>query len=145
MYCTIDDIKKRRINEQSLIQLTDDDNQGVVATSVVDDAIASAQALIDGYLRKRYTLPLASVPEEIKSIAIVIAAYELYGHRPHFETPERIENDYKNALSQLDKIATGRLVLDAVDNTGQTSSASEDLPAVGAPDQKFSDDALENY
>lgn len=83
-YCTLGDIKDH-IPEANIIQLTDDEGLGVVNQSRVDKAITTADSVIDGYLRGRYSLPLSTVPELIKTIAIDIAVYKLYERRNELE------------------------------------------------------------
>lgn len=109
-YCTLDDIKGQ-IPEANIIQLTDDEGLGVVNQSRVDKAISVADSVIDGYLRGRYTLPLSTVPELIKTIAIDITVYKLYERRLELEMPEAMSNRYKNAIKLLDQIQKGLVKL----------------------------------
>lgn len=82
---------------------------GVIDTSVVDRALADADELINGYLFKRYTLPLATVPGLITVIAAGIAIWAL-----HIGTPnEKITEDYKAAMRNLDNIAKGTVGIPA--------------------------------
>jgi phage gp36-like protein len=109
-YCTLDDIKGQ-IPEANIIQLTDDEGLGVVNQSRVDKAISVADSIIDGYLRGRYTLPLSTVPELIKTIAIDITVYKLYERGLELEMPEAMSNRYKNAIKLLDQIQKGLVKL----------------------------------
>ena len=56
-YCTVDDIEIQ-VSTPTLIQLTSDNGQEAVNRDVAQEAILFSSALIDGYLRARYTLPL---------------------------------------------------------------------------------------
>ncbi|MBR6126271.1 DUF1320 domain-containing protein, partial [bacterium] len=56
-YCTIEDIETH-ISTPILIQLTNDDGGETVDREVASEAIVYSSAIIDGYLRGRYTLPL---------------------------------------------------------------------------------------
>ena len=103
-YCTLDDIKSKRIPESTLVDLTDDDNAGVVDEAVVAGTIADADELIDGYLRGRYLLPLAPVPGLINSLSADLAVYHLFGRRAEFEIPKSVSEKNANALKVLDKI-----------------------------------------
>lgn len=109
-YCTLDDLKDQ-IPETNIIQLTDDEGLGVVNQSRVDKAITTADSVIDGYLRGRYTLPLSTVPELVKTIAIDITVYKLYERRLELEMPEAMSNRYKNATKLLDQIQKGLVKL----------------------------------
>jgi phage gp36-like protein len=109
-YCTFNDIKDQ-IPEANIIQLTDDEGFGVVNQARVDKAISTADSIIDGYLRGRYSLPLSTVPELIKTIAIDIAIFKLYERRLELEMPEAMMARYKNALKMLEQIQKGLIKL----------------------------------
>ena len=141
MYCLLDDIQTKRIPEQTLIQLTDDDSQGGVNLTVVNESISEADDLIDGYLRTRYPLPLQTNPPLLRRLSATIATYLLYGRRAEFGTPERITKDYEAAVSTLRAIQRGDVQL------GVTVAEAE-APGtllVGAPPALFGRDKLEEY
>ena len=111
MYCALSDILKQ-IPEEVILQLTDDANMGVVNQEVVDEAIANAGAVIDGYCSARYTIPFATVPAIIKPIAVDLAVYNLYARR--VETmPDVREANQKNAIKLLSDISRGTIRLGA--------------------------------
>lgn len=107
MYCTQSDIIQA-ISEDTVIQLSDDDNLGVVSAENVTAVIVQADAEIDGYCGSRYTVPFATVPALIKALSIEIAVYYLYKRRT---VPEKIEKAYDKALARLKDIARGILSL----------------------------------
>lgn len=123
-YTTQDDIIKRRIPEDELIQLTDDDNLDTVDAAVVASIIAEQDELIDGYLRQRYELPLASVPGFIGGIAVDLCAYALYQRRAHVETPESIVFGRRDALALLKQIQRGELDLGLSTASPETGSGA---------------------
>lgn len=143
MYCTIDDIKKKRIPEGTLIQLTDDEEIGAVDQTKVDAAIADASALIDGFLRKRYALPLSVVPAMLAPLAASIAAWNLYGLRAEFETPERVKADHDNAVATLKLIQKGEVLLGV--GEPETAEAPDSPLSVSAPGTMFGRDTLDRY
>lgn len=106
-YCTQTDII-HAIGEETLLQLTDDDNVGMIAEEHVARAIASADAEIDGYCAVKYAVPFATVPAIVAALAIEIAVYHLYKRRT---VPEKIEKAYDKALARLKDIARGLLSL----------------------------------
>jgi len=111
MYCTVDDIKMT-IPERELINLTQDNpaqNQSV-DTVLLEQIITLSGEVIDGYLRSRYTLPLASTPDLIKSLAIDIVVYRLYSRRPT-KINDTVKDNYKEALNQLLQVQKGLLML----------------------------------
>ncbi|RLG37866.1 MAG: DUF1320 domain-containing protein, partial [Thermoproteota archaeon] len=110
-YCTQSDIISRRVPESELIQLTDDADTGLVDTGVVDDIIAEAGELIDGFLRHRYDLPLDPVPGLLTVIAVDLCVYALYQRRAHVDTPQTIIDGHKNSMKLLSSIQRGELDL----------------------------------
>jgi len=111
MYCTINDLKTV-IPEQDMIELTDDmvPAQTIIAANV-NRAISDAGELIDGYLRGRYTLPLAPVPGIIATLACDIAVYRLYARKVRVTPPEGVSERYKAALKALEQIQKGEITL----------------------------------
>ena len=108
-YCTQSDLLKQITSEQ-LIQLTDDADAGVADTAIVDDAIAAADAVIDGYCAQRYTVPFASTPPIINEISVTVALYKLFTRRAH-AMPELRKEQYDNMIKMLKDIEAGHLSL----------------------------------
>lgn len=92
-----------------LVLLTDrgDVATGEIDAEVVARALEDADALIDGFLKDRYALPLAEIPVLLSKIARRIAIWELHRQKPD----EKIETDYKDALATLDRIGSGKIRL----------------------------------
>ena len=105
-YCTIEDIDTH-ISTPTLIQLTNDDGEETVDREVATEAIVYSSAIIDGYLRGRYTLPLDTHFPLLRILAIDLSVYRLYARRMADEMPEVIENAYKNAIATLRDIQKG--------------------------------------
>ena len=138
MYCALADILKQ-IPEEVILQLTDDANMGVVNQEVVDEAIANAGAVIDGYCSARYTIPFATVPAIIKPIAVDLAVYNLYARR--VETmPDVREANQKNAIKLLSDISKGAIRLGAEAVTAATST--QQSPQVTSNGRLFSRDKM---
>ena len=110
MYCTLDDIEKHT-STQTLIQLTSDDGQEIVDKTVVEEALLYSSALIDGYLRGRYSLPLDICFPLLRILAVDLSVYRLYSRRMRNEMPEVIETAYKNAIATLRDIQKGVISL----------------------------------
>lgn len=104
-YCTLTDILKL-IPEDTVIQLTDDEDIGTVNQARVDESIAQADAEIDSYCGGKYSVPFSTVPDIVKKISVDIAIYNLYSRRVE-EIPETRAQRYKNAIRQLEGIAKG--------------------------------------
>lgn len=99
-------------------------------------AAADADALVDGYIGSRYTLPLAVVPAFVVAIAADLTRYELYEEAPTKEVIER----RKMAIDMLKDIRDGKLLLPGAD----TSTAPPTL-AVAASDRTFTETVLGNF
>ncbi|WIY25059.1 gp436 family protein [Parasedimentitalea psychrophila] len=99
-----------RYGEAMLIGLTDRDDvsTGAVDPETIDQAIASAGAQIDGYVGSRYALPMAEVPPLIAKLARAITCWELHV----YAAPDKITEDYKEAVATLKDISRGAVVLD---------------------------------
>jgi len=123
VYCTIDDIDTQT-STPTLIQLSSDDGQEEVNRVVVEEAILYSSALIDGYLRGRYTLPLNTHFPLLRILAIDIAIYRLYSRRMRTDMPEVIQDNYNSALSTLREIQKGIISLQSESDTLETASFS---------------------
>lgn len=91
----------------------------------IQAATADAAALIDGYLRSRYTLPLDPVPLPLRRIAGDVVRYYLMDDRASEEVRER----YAAQLKVLADIRDGRVTLGADD----PAPAQVGSPAVSTP------------
>lgn len=103
-YATLDQLTAR-YGEGMLVMLTDRGivPRGVIDDTVVDRALADADAVIDGYLAGRYVLPLAAVPPLVAQLAAQLTIWNL-----HVTTPEAKITDEKDAaIAQLKDIAKG--------------------------------------
>lgn len=111
-----------RIGEETLIELSDRASPpaGVVDVSVIDAALADADALIDGYLFGRYALPLSAIPALVTTLAEAITIYKLYT----FSASERAEADYRDALKALEKISKGEIKINAAGIEPSSSGGS---------------------
>ena len=111
MYCTLADIERKRIPTETLIQLTDDDNIGMVIEETVNGCIHDAAVIFDSYMRGRYPLPLSPVPDLAVSIVADLAVYGIYCLRPQFEVPKTVQDRRTTALTLLARIQDGKMPL----------------------------------
>lgn len=127
-----------RFGEAEVVQLTDrDGSAGAIVAQVLDQAIADADAEIDGYLAGGgYTLPLASVPAILSRIGADITRYHLYDDA----ATEDVRRRYDRAVALLAAIAKGTVSLGAGDPQG-----SADAPQTVAPTRVFTRDDLEDF
>tara|TARA_R110002094_G_scaffold160396_6_gene145795 strand:- start:3255 stop:3683 length:429 start_codon:yes stop_codon:yes gene_type:complete len=111
-----------------LVALTDraDVGTGEIDTDVIDEALGDTDAVINGYLAKRYALPMVTVPPQIEAIAKAIAIHKL-----HIAEPDpKIDKDFNSAMQMLKDIAQGTVLLDvegkAPEGTGGTGARMTD-------------------
>lgn len=138
-YATQDDLVER-FGEIELIQLTDRDGVvGAINTAVVAAKLADADGEIDPYLRSRYALPLATVPQPLMRIACDIARYHLHADR----ATEQVAQRYKDAIAFLRAVAKGELQL-GLDPAAQPAPATGG-PEYSAPERVFTRDTLADF
>jgi phage gp36-like protein len=130
MYCTEAQFKAR-FGEKELQDLLDSDVGRDYASAAAD-----ADAVIDGYIGSRYTLPLPTVPAFILGIAADLTRYELYEEAPTKEVIER----RKVAMDMLRDIRAGILVL-----AGATTSSVSGGVEVSARPQVFTEETLDRF
>jgi phage gp36-like protein len=116
-YCSVANIEAAIYNDD-LVQLTNDSGGDTVDETKITDAMSYVDSLIDGYLRGRYTLPLLSIPDEIKYIAIDYVVYRLYSRRLVTEIPASVEQKYKEVIKLLTDIQNGKFSLGVEDTNG---------------------------
>ena len=105
-----------------LTDLTDraDPPSGSIDEAVVLRALADSDAMIDGYLKGRYALPLAVTPPALRDLGVAIAIYKL--HRD--TSSDKIRQDYVDACKTLLQIAAGTVRLDVAGVEPEASGAS---------------------
>lgn len=108
-----------RYGELELTQLTDAAAPGLIDEAVVGRALADAEAMADGYLGGRYTLPLATVPPVLTGAVCDIARARLYKD----VLPEAVEKRYDTAIKFLTLLGQGKITLGASPEPTSTSDA----------------------
>lgn len=127
------------------MQLTDDDNTGVVNDAVVSGIISDADELIDGHLMGRYALPLTIIPGIVRSLSLDISAYNLYGRRAEFEIPKSVSDKYSAALKVLASIQKGDIKLGVAGVATPAPEATGDGMQATEPTRVFTEDLLGYY
>ena len=92
---------------------------------LIDAAIGDADAEIDGYLAKRYAVPLAPAPKVINKFSKDIAVYNLFSRIGIDESTEQKTylNRYNAAIKFLTLVAEGKVSIGA-DADGDPASAA---------------------
>lgn len=90
-----------------VLALTDWDGDGTIDVGVVAEALARADGWIDGFLRLRYTTPIATPSDTLIRIAADEAVYWLRCKR-NMLTPEHVI-ERKDRERQLEEMRDGKL------------------------------------
>lgn len=139
-YSTNDDLYER-MDEQLVVQLTDDANTGVVNQTVLEDKRSTCHELVNSYLRGQYTVPMDPAPKLLADVEADLLVDKLYSRRANMEKPESVKDQHEQAMKTLQKIATGIIKL-------------EDQPDIQAgdirtnkksSDRKFTDSKLDQF
>jgi len=139
-YCTQSDILEQ-LDEDILIQLTDDDDEGEVDDQKVTTAIEKADAEINSYCGAKYSVPFSTVPPMIKAASVDIAIYNLYARRRGAGPSEK--ERYDNRIAWLKDVAKGVAVLGEDDPDGTPSE--HNAPEISSNDRIFSRDSMEGW
>lgn len=151
-YCTLDDITKA-LEEATVIQLTDDetlkpagiepgnpDHGAIIAR--IGEAIARADAEIDGYCAVKYAVPLVPVPAVVNSLSVELAVYYLYSRRT---VPEKIEKRYDKAVARLKDVARGLLSLGVTPEPAPSAAADSAEANKAVSDRVFTRRSLKGF
>ena len=119
MYATLDDFKLRLKDHYEQIY---SDDEGVVDESAMTDDLNEAYGVVNGYVGKRYAIPVTAgdALPLLKACQLALAC-ELAWMRPdNDEIPEKIKDAAKTARAQLKDISKGDITLpaDAVESSG---------------------------
>ena len=111
-YATLDDMIARYGSEE-LTQISTpagQDQDGIVA-DVVLAAVTDASAMMDGYIGRRYRVPMDVPPSIVTALCCDMARYRLStgGSRTPSET---IRAGYKDAIAWLTDVSVGKVVLE---------------------------------
>lgn len=115
-YCTDKELLED-ISEDLLIQLTDENNVGMVNWGTVEKKRLDVDALIDGYCAIRYPVPFDPVPRIIKRLGKQLLVFELYNLK--LGAPENLEKQHTANLKLLKDLSDGTVRI-----TGSTGVAA---------------------
>ncbi|MGE6160625.1 gp436 family protein [Aeromonas salmonicida] len=107
IYATKQDLEDR--DGSMLYNFALDRSTDTLNDTWIDEALATADDEINGYLSRRYVLPLPTVPDLLKRQAIVIAFYWL-GDRDN-QVTDLLQKRYDSAIAKVKEIAAGKLDL----------------------------------
>lgn len=141
-----------RFGEREAVQLTAEASSTTVNTTRLTQGIVDAEGVVNGYLARRFRVPLLDAstmqivePDLIKRLTGDIARYMLCSTNGVRET-EAIRNRYKDAVSDLDLIAIGKLSMGVEAALASSSSAPPaGATSVRAGSRMFGDDVWGGY
>lgn len=96
-----------------------------LAKARIEQAIAEAGDVVDGYLARRYSLPLATTPGLLVTWARAITRYKLHQHRLGTDSVDPVVRDYRDAIKFLEQVAAGKFSLGVDDPNAGAAQASE--------------------
>lgn len=123
-YCTQSDLQKR-LPEQVLIQLTDDDGVGAIDEANLAACIADADEEIDASLSMHYTLPFSATPAIVLRMSAELTVCYLYARRDYMDLPKQWAERCAACRRMLDRFADGRLRLDVPDPATDSDNGVE--------------------
>lgn len=118
-YCTSSELGIDNDRLREFVPLLDENEEPVINQETgkveidydkIDAEIEIACGEVDGFLKKKYTVPLSTPPVIIKALAIAISRYRVYLHSQAIPEEEGIA--YKRAIDTLKLYANGTLTLD---------------------------------
>lgn len=97
-----------------------------LVTPIIEAAIEDADGEIDGYLAKRYTVPISPVPKVINKFSKDIAVYNLFSRVGIDESGEEKNylNRYNAAIKFLTLVAEGKVSIGAQTDDPKTAAAT---------------------
>lgn len=97
----------RRYGERETKLLTAENAGDDIDSAKVEEALDAAEEEANGYIGRRYEIPLESPPKFVRGIVQVLARYNLYKNN----RPETVIDDAKVARAQLSDIGKGTLTI----------------------------------
>ena len=106
-YAAQGDIVPSLMAELLVAQITRNDSTATtVETTVLATHIAEAEAEVEAYIGRRFSLPLSGVPVLLTRLSARITRYRLYTSRPG-EVEAWVQKDYDSAVALLEKLRDG--------------------------------------
>lgn len=136
-YITNSDISER-LGSATLVQLADDDGNGVADTGIIDEARLGAEAEVNSYLAARYAVPInLSVHPELSdmlaSLTLDLAEDRLRSRRPPVSAD--FVRRFTESREWLRRLADGTVELPSI--AGVAASASRGTIAMAIGEDRF--------
>ena len=123
MYATLEDLRAR-YGDDELIQISDLDGAAdAIDAGRVERAISVATDQVESYLRKRYTVPLTTVPVSIVEAVCVLARHWLASNGRTMPT-EQMNRERDAQLRWLRDLASGLTSLEGASEVKASPGAA---------------------
>jgi phage gp36-like protein len=109
-YSTQADVQTAAGGAERLRQLSDVDRENAINVSVVSSAVTRADSIIDSYAKKRYAIPLDTVPQSIATMSAQLAVYLMKRDRGMLSQDDI--DQHANDVAWLRDLSRGVVVLD---------------------------------
>lgn len=123
-YCTVEEVRGMiKADALNMIigdeYIEDEEEREAKIIPIIEEAIKDADGEIDGYLVKRYSVPLSPIPKVINKFSKDIAVYNLFSRAgiDEGEKEKNFFNRYKAAVKFLENVAKGIVDIGITDNT----------------------------
>jgi phage gp36-like protein len=113
------------------------------AARTVKDALADAESEVNGHLRSRYDVPVASSPSEVPRVLTRIAA-DIAHYRLQRDPTDAATERYDRAREDLGRLQRGQMDL-GVDESGEKAKGSGPSAGVSAAPKTFTNDTLQSW
>lgn len=141
-YLSVDDYIAR-YGEHETMLITDSEKTGAVDTAKVEEAISTAEEEANGYIGRRYAIPLASPPALVRGMIGSLARWYLFPNN----RAQTVVDDAELARKQLAQISSGALTIPTA--TGIVEESASYRPSYGtsddAPTPVFTEDNLAGF
>lgn len=138
MYATVDDMVGRfgRVEVTRLSQIEDRETMEIDEEKVAR-AIGDATAIVDGYLRGRYQVPVINPPADLIRATCILARYDL-AKSDRSDPTDQMQKDYDDVIRWLTDVQKGivklaaKTAIEQINNSGV--ARFEDRDAIFTPD-----------
>lgn len=138
MYATVDDMVGRfgRVEVTRLSQIEDRETTEIDEEKVAR-AIGDATAIVDGYLRGRYQVPVINPHADLIRATCILARYDL-AKSDRSDPTDQMQKDYDDVIRWLTDVQKGIVKLAAKTANEQINNSGvarfEDRSAIFSPD-----------
>lgn len=139
-YASLADLIERA-GEEEVLQVADRDNDGVADPGVIEAALIHADNIANGFLAVRYTLPLTTVPDLLRTWCVSIARYQL--HRDG--APDYVVRDHKDAQAALRDLVRGTVDLPITVDEPTPAPSDVGRVTITGPESVFTGEKLKGW